>query len=290
MITWPDEVVTDIARRKAVLVLGAGISMNAKTAEGMRPKSWVQLLQDGAKKIGSKPRKIVRRLLKERDFLTACEILKAELGKENYETFLTEEFLDPKFAPAAVHDAIFKLDSRIVATPNIDKIYEGRANHLGKGSVKIKYYYDDDIADAIRRTNRLILKVHGTIDTPAKMIFTRREYAVARAHHAEFYAILDALVITHTFIFLGCSVNDPDVRLLLENYAFRYKNSRRHYITLASDSLTPEELRALEDSTNLKVLPYKVRNKSHKDLIDSIQDLQTSVETRRTELASTQQW
>ena len=290
MITWPDEVVADIARRKAVLVLGAGVSMNAKTADGRRPKNWIQLLQEGAKEIGSKPRKIVRRLLKERDFLTACEILKAELGKENYETFLTEEFLDPKFEPATVHDTIFKLDSRIVATPNIDKIYEGRANHLGKSSVKIKHYYDDDIADAIRRPNRLILKVHGTIDTPAKMIFTRREYAAARAHHAEFYAILDALVITHTFIFLGCGVNDPDIRLLLENYAFRFKNSRRHYITLASDSLTPEEVHALEDSTNLKVLPYKVRNNSHKDFIDSIQDLQTSVETQRTGLASTQQW
>lgn len=290
MITWPDEVVSDIARRKAVLVLGAGISMNAKTNDGRRPKSWIQLLQEGARRIGSKPRKVVRRLLKERDFLTACEIVKAELGKENYETFLTEEFLDPKFEPATVHDTIFKLDCRIVATPNIDKIYEGRANHLGKGSVKVKHYYDDDIADAIRRTNRLILKVHGTIDTPAKMIFTRREYAAARADHAEFYAILDALVITHTFIFLGCGVNDPDIRLMLENYAFRFRNSRRHYITLSSDSLASEEVRALEDSMNLKILPYRVRNKSHKDLIDSIGELQTSVDTKRADLADTLQW
>ena len=52
-------------------------------------------------------------------------------------------------------------------TSNIDKIYESHANHLAKGSIKIKHYYDDDVADAVRRTNRVVLKIHGTIDTPA---------------------------------------------------------------------------------------------------------------------------
>ncbi len=290
MIQWPEELTADLARRKAVLVLGAGISMNAKTKEGKSPKSWLQLLEEGAKKINPKPRKIVRRLLKERDFLTACEIVKAELGKENYETFLTEEFLDPKFKPALVHDFLFKLDSRIVVTPNIDKIYEARANHLGQASIKVKHYYDDDVADAIRRSNRVILKVHGTIDTPAKMIFTRREYAAARAQHAEFYAILDALVITHTFVFIGCGVSDPDIRLVLENYAFRFRHARRHFITLPKDSMELEEVRALEDSMNLKVLPYTVRRNSHQELVESIEDLQNLVDARRGTLAENMDW
>jgi hypothetical protein len=289
MIPWPDHLIDDIARRKVVLFLGAGISMNSKGAKGKCPKSWAQLLTDAADKLTPQSKKIVLRLLKERDYLTACEIAKAELKKERYETFLTTEFLDPKFQPAPVHDILFKLDSRIVATPNIDKIYETRANHLANGSVKVKHYYDDDIADAIRRPHRVVLKVHGTIDKPASMIFTRREYAQARVEYSEFYAIVDALAITHTFLFLGCGVNDPDIRLMLENYAFKFRHTRPHYITVPQGSLSSQETTALQDSTSLECLPYSP-SKGHKELIDSLDALQQSVETRRSELASSLDW
>jgi hypothetical protein len=289
MIPWPAELVTDVARRKVVIVLGAGISMNARTHDGTHPKSWVQLLEEGAKRIGAKPRKIVRKLLKERDFLTACEIVKVELGKDSYETFLTEEFLEPKFEPAPVHNSIFKLDSRIVATPNIDKIYETFANHKAKGTIKTKHFYDDDVASAIRRSNRMVLKIHGTIDSPSKMIFTRGEYAAARMKHAEFYSLLDALLITNTFVFLGCGVNDPDIRLMLENYGFRFPNARRHFITIAKDALSQEEIKAIEDSMNLKILTYNSKN-HHKELLDSIAELQQKVDDERQLLASSMDW
>jgi hypothetical protein len=289
MIQWPEELITDIARRKTVIVLGAGISMNAKTSAGRHPKNWIQLLEEGAKKISAKSRKIVRKLLKERDFLTACEIVKMELGKDPYETFLTEEFLDPKFEPARVHESIFKLDSRIVATPNIDKIYETFANHEAKGSIKTKHFYDEDVANAIRRSNRLVLKIHGTIDSPGKMIFTRGEYATARIKYAEFYSILDALLVTNTFVFLGCGVNDPDIRLLLENYTFRFLGARRHFITMAKDALSQQEIKVIEDSMNLKILTYSP-NSNHKELIDSIAQLQKKVDSEREQLATSLDW
>jgi hypothetical protein len=289
MIPWPDDLVADIARRRSVLVLGAGISMNALGEGGKCPKSWGQLLEEGASKLDPKPQKVVRRLMRQRDYLTACEIIKSELGKDEYESFLTQEFLEPKFAPTPVHDVLFKLDCRVVATPNIDKIYESHANHLAKGSIKIKHYYDDDVADAVRRSNRVVLKIHGTIDTPAKMIFTRREYASARSEYAEFYSILDALVITHTFFFLGCGVNDPDIRLVLENYAFRFRHSRRHYMTLSKESLSHQEFDALEDSLNLRFLPYSAKN-GHKELIDSIDNLLQLVETKRGTIAASLDW
>lgn len=289
MISWPDEVISDIARRKAVVVLGAGISMNAKTNAGRHPKSWLQLLEEGARKIEPSPRAIIKRLLKERDFLTACEIVKAKLGKDSYESFLTSEFLDPKFEPAKVHESIFKLDSRIVVTPNIDKIYETFANHKAKGSIKTKHFYDDDVANAIRRSNRLVLKIHGSIDSPSKMIFTRAEYAAARIKYSEFYAILDALLITNTFVFLGCGVNDPDIRLMLENYNFRFMGARRHFLTMPIGALSPEEATALEASMNLKLLLYRPK-KNHKELIDSIADLRQKVDDERLRLANSMDW
>ena len=289
MITWPDDLVLDLARRRTVIVLGAGISMNSINAGGIRPKSWLQLLEEGTTKLTAKSLKLAKRLIKERDYLAACEIIKNELGKANYESFLTSEYLEPRFEASAVHESIFRLDSRIVATPNIDKIYETRANHLAHGSIKIKHYYEDDLADTIRRHNYVILKIHGTIDSPSKMIFTRQEYAQARSDYAYFYSILDALIATHTFIFLGCGINDPDIRLLLENYAFRYKNVRPHYITLSSDLLSDMESELIEASTNLKILRYSPKD-NHKELHESIDSLQAVVDAKRAELATSISW
>lgn len=121
------------------------------------------------------------------------------------------------------------------------------------------------------------------------MIFTRAEYAAARVKHAEFYAILDALLITYTFVFLGCGVNDPDIRLLLENYNFRFVNARRHFITMPDDALSQEEIAALESSMNLKLLLYSPRS-SHRELIDSIAELKDSVDYKRGKLATSQDW
>src|SRR5262245_734757 len=120
MIAWPDELVSDIARRRAVLFLGAGISMNSVGTSGKRPKNWTQLLEDAAALTDPKPKRVILRLLKQHDYLTACEIVKAELGKDSYESLLTAEFLEPKFEPAPIHDTLFKIDCRIVASPNID--------------------------------------------------------------------------------------------------------------------------------------------------------------------------
>lgn len=289
MIKWPEDLVEDVARRRIVIFLGAGISMNAKTTDGKRPKNWLQLLEEGAKRVPLKSRRVVKRLLKERDYLTACDVLKRCMGADAYASFFNKEFLEPKFEPAPVHASIFKLDSRIVATPNIDKIYETYASHEAKGSIKTKHFYDDDVADAIRRSNRLVLKVHGSIDSPAKMIFTRAEYASARNKHAEFYSILDALLTTHTFLFLGCGINDPDVRLVLENYAFRFRASRQHFMTLPIDSMSIEELTAVGESMNLSFLTYKPTN-SHKELTDSIKGLVDLVDDKREQLSSSRDW
>lgn len=59
MITWPDELVSDIARRRSVLFLGAGISMNSVGNGGVRPKNWNDLLTEAALALDPKPKKVV---------------------------------------------------------------------------------------------------------------------------------------------------------------------------------------------------------------------------------------
>jgi len=230
MINWPQEIVDDISRRRSVVFLGSGISMNSANADGRRPKSWLEFLSDLLGHV--QPNKHIRTLLKEKDFLTACEVIKRHLGRDDFIKEVRDEFLTPQYEHAEIHENIFALDSRIVATPNFDKIYETFANAKAKGSIVIKHHYENDVNLAIRGSHRLILKIHGTIDSPDKLIFTRAEYAEARTRYAAFYENLQALALTHTFVFLGCGVNDPDIKLLLEDTLFRHPSTRKHLMLL----------------------------------------------------------
>jgi hypothetical protein len=290
MINWPDSLVKDIALRKCVLVLGAGISMNSQNVAGLRPKSWLAFLNHAVTLVGDiKYQRSINKLIKNNDYLTACELIKQQLGRANFVDLLQNEFHTPGFIPSEVHKTIFTLDARIVITPNFDNIYDRFALQETAGTVIIKKFYEPDVAETIRLNRRLIIKNHGSIEDPNHLIFSRKDYSKARTENRAFYEILDSLSITNTFLFLGCGTNDPDIRLLLEDYQNRFQYSREHFFVLSKNSNPLGVNQILEDTMNIKILEYDRRD-NHQELIDSLQDLVTKVELKREEIAATQNW
>lgn len=288
MIVWPDDLVSDIARRRSVIFLGSGISRNSKTTSGRSPKTWYEFLDYAVGKLSPSPRHI-KRLLKDGDYLTVCELVKMNLGRDGFNSLVIDEFLTPGYPPADIHDTLFKLDSRIVATPNFDKIYETYANHKTNGSIRVKHQYDADVVEAIRRSERLVLKVHGTIDSPNHVIFTRAEYAEARSRYSAFYSVFTALVLTHTFLFLGCGINDPDIRLLLEDSFFRHPHARPHVFVLPAKSVHGDVGKIIENTMNVKLITYNATG-AHIQLKTSLDDLVERVDQERIRLQSNMNW
>ena len=284
---WPDQLVNDIARRRSVIFLGSGVSRNAVNSVGRQPKTWHEFLTYAAGSLS--PNQHIKTLINEKDYLTACEVIRNTLGRSDFNDLLREEFLYPAYKPAQIHESVFNLDSRLVATPNFDKIYETYANAQAGGTVVVKHHFDPDVADQIRGTGRLVLKIHGTIDSPDRMIFTRREYAQAREKYRSFYAILEALSLTHTFLFVGCGVNDPDLRLLLEDTAFRHPSSRPHYFTMPRTGMHQKVRESLESSMNLSVITYSAKDQ-HLELRQSLQDLVAAVEQAREGYQTSLNW
>ena len=243
MIQWPPDLVEDIAARRSVLFLGAGVSKGAKNKHGERPKDWKEYLTTLASMISDTAQQAeVKQCILENDLLTACELSRRFLKPDVFKTHLLAEFSDKGFEPAAIHDDLSTIDSRFVLTTNFDKLYENHANHLQQNTVLVKTYYDSDVADAFRRSQRVVLKVHGTIDSPEKTIFTRSSYAAARIRYAHFYRLLDALFVTHTFLFLGASLRDPDIQMVLEDHAYRFEGARPHFIVMPTDAVKKSSL------------------------------------------------
>lgn len=287
MINWPSNLISDIARRKSVLVLGAGVSKNSTNAAGVRPKDWKEFLEKSSAGLGC--RSEINKQIKSGDFLTACELIKKELGRDDFNTLIKEEFLNPRFNHALIHEHIYNLDSRIVITPNFDKIYDTYANHISQGSTIIKKFTDEDIVDCIRRPEPLIIKIHGSVDSTDNLIFTRKDYSEARTKYRNFYQIIEALSITHTFVFIGCGTNDPDIRLLLEDFTFKYPLNKQHYIIMPKNALNSKVKEIVKETMSLKILEYESTN-YHQLLTHSLEKLVELVDLKRQEIATLQSW
>lgn len=291
---WPDELVHTIACRRCVLFFGSGVSMNSVGKDGItRPPTWAGFLDTALNSGSSKPdaatKKEVKRLLDAHDYLTAAELIQDTIAPAKFANALKKAFHEPDFQPAKIHNLLFKLDLRLSITPNIDSIYESAVGSYGAGALTTKVYHDDDIADALRRHERVLIKSHGTIATPSKVIFTRSAYAETRNKYADFYELIDALIRTHALLFIGCGIDDPDIRSLLENYRYRHPQGQCHYFIVEAGRLSKSLKKILSESMKVEIVEYP-KSSHHAALTTDLESLVNLVEAKRLDISKTQKW
>jgi hypothetical protein len=282
MISWPISLVREIAARRCVLFLGAGVSASATDPgdASNRPKTWPEFLAAATGLIQNPKRKrIIAKLIKEKKFLLALQGIRDEANSADYRDLLNKNFNNPVFKESHLHRCILDLDSRIVITSNFDKIYD-RYCTVGEssGAFKVISYYSADLVDEIRSDVRLIIKAHGSIDDISKMVFTRAEYHRAKAEYSRFYDILKAIFLTHTAVFIGCSMEDPDVLLLLEDVKITASAEKPHYVLIRKGSQDYFSVSDWRKTYNICPLEY---GPSHADLVDDLRGLQELVDKER---------
>lgn len=280
MIVWPQSLIREIAARRCIFFLGAGISASAKDQNGRSPKTWAEFLNSAAQLIpNTTTRSVVSKLIDQCNYLLALQGIKDAVDPGEYRDLLDSNFNNPNFNPGVLHRLINELDARVVITTNFDKVYEKHCLSTGSnGAFKVINYYSKDICDELRSDTRLIVKAHGTIDEIRQMIFTRAEYHEARRSYPNFYEVLKALFLTNTVIFMGCGLQDPDVLLLLEDVKIVSSSQRPHYlVTIDREHASPLVSDWL-NTYNVKPLFF---GPTFDDLITDLEELVSSVEDER---------
>lgn len=289
---WPDPLVRDIARRRAIFVIGSGVSRHALGMDGItRPPVWKGFLNDAAKRF---PRGLetehIYDAIEHGDLLHACEWLKNRYD-EDWTAYLRSRFVDPRYTPGKLHELIALLDTRVVFSLNFDDIYENKSREINEASQFTKNYSDPDVCEFLRNDARYVVKVHGNLASPATLIFTQEDYARARIKHSLFYSAFDAALMTHTFLFIGCGYGDPDVNLLLENQAFSADpNSINPHYFLTSDNISHDMKKSLRKNRNLKTLCYDKIDDNHSGLVSAIECLYSRVTEARSLLLENNNW
>jgi hypothetical protein len=280
-IAWSQSLLTEVAERRCVFVLGAGASASSVNADGLRPSSWDSFLESGLKRVGSDDdRRAAQEQLAKGAFLDAAQILVDSLDSADFGLFLRQELEDPAFQPSELHDLVLRIDPKIVITTNYDRIYESlvTAGPVAAG-YNICRYYDDHLVNDLRSNRRLIVKAHGCVSNPQKIVLTRSQYFTGRRDYPQFFAALDAIFLTSTLLFIGSGFNgDPDIELLLQNVNISAPSQHTHFAIVEAGRHSSVR-RAMEETHNIKFLEYP--KGEHAEVIEALRALADDVDSYR---------
>lgn len=219
---FPKPLLDDLINGRWLPVVGAGLSLNAKTPRGKKMPLWSDL----AKAIESD--------LEDFSSNSAIDSLSAfehEFGRPRLIERLTEILLLREATPSDVHENFCSIPFEIVCTTNFDFLLERQYEMLPR------YVYpvvdEEQLSLHVARDSTLLLKIHGDVRHPSRMVVTESDYDSFLSKYPMIATYLANLLITKTAVFIGYSLDDPDFRQVWQIVAQRLGRSRRQAYAIA---------------------------------------------------------
>jgi NAD-dependent SIR2 family protein deacetylase len=199
------ELVQAIESGKALLFVGAGVSMN------LGLPSFTGLIDRMAEEMGYEPAQY-REL---GDYRTLAEFYRQERGTLKplrdwmERSWHTDEI---RIEQSRIHRAIVDLEFPVIYTTNYDHWLERAFDAFGKPYTRIT-----GVADIPRhvRGNTEIVKFHGDLDVLESIILTESSYFDRMAFESPLDIKLRSDVLGRTVLFIGYSLSDVNVRYML---------------------------------------------------------------------------
>jgi hypothetical protein len=260
--------------------MGAGASAGSISQDGNHyPPTWKELLLDMVELVEVYHRDYAIKLIDKEQYLDAAQVIFDKSNSADRTRFLRETFDAPKYQASAIHKLIYNLDPKIVITTNYDQIYEDYCRQgQGVQGFNVSRYYEGHVLNDIRSDIRCILKAHGCMSDPTRIVMTRSSYFEARRNHLSFYAVLDALFLTNTLLFIGAGLSDPDIQLILENANLSTPSDNHHY-ALVPDGRHRSIVSAIKNTSNIVLLEYE--DGHHEKAEEALEVLRERVESHR---------
>lgn len=277
------DLVEDAARQKLVLFLGAGVSASAQPTNGLPLKGWDNFLREITGKVSDSIKIQAQELLDKKDYLLACEILKTSL-KDEWDSLVQNEY-QRAAPPSELHNSIKNLDQRITITTNFDKLIEmswGQNETNGKYPILITKIDENSFKLFKDHSSRYLIKIHGTVDDPSTIIFSKSEYIKSAIGSTIYQSFIETLLLNYTFLFIGFSMDDPAICGLMEMYALKYPKARPHYAILPEK--IPENI--VDISKNLRklsIIQYNTED-NHANLPKILNELSSEMLGKRRQI------
>ena len=175
---------------------------------------------------------------------------------EKYYSFIKEVLL-PKgssFKPNAIDDIIFDILPDHIITTNYDSLLED-SESVNAGM----YTVISDDKELINNAGKnYIIKMHGTFDKPESIILKESDYIEYDHTHPLISTFIKGILVNHSFLFVGYSLNDYNLRLIMGwiNYYRKQYNSKsekvKHFV-VNTEKVSDYEVKRLSDN-NIEVI------------------------------------
>jgi hypothetical protein len=275
---------TDHTRARAIQELGeavkgghSGIFVGSGISSTSGLPSWATMLKEMINLLEGQPGvhhdliSDARALLADKNkWLSLGQLLKDELGK-SFTDYIARRFTDTSIKPNEIHDAIVDTPWRVIVTTNYDRLIERTFSkkYGDEGDVPVLTYTNPGgVASNYRRGERFVLKAHGDAkERPESIVLTERDYRQLIHREIGYQTILQALFTTNSFLFVGSSLSDPDLKLLLSfiHSAF-HGDTPTHYALMPADERLDAEDRVFYKEFSIHVIPIDPANREAETL------------------------
>jgi hypothetical protein len=245
--------IRDLARaiemRQAILFAGAGVSMSVGLP------SWRDLIAHMCEELGVAEDEIGAK--NGTGYQTLAEYYRLTRGSIGP----LRSWMDRRWAispervrESRLHDLIVELDFPIIYTTNYDRNLEVAYELRERPFVKIANAKDLTFATG---TDTQIVKFHGDFEDDRSLVLTESDYFSRLSFDSPLDVKLRADALGRTVLFIGYSMTDPNIRLLLHKLWQTWKHSGyerdrpRSYVFMANPSPVQE---AILDSWGITVL------------------------------------
>lgn len=213
------EMAEKIKAQQGAILVGSGASL----AAGL--PNWKQLMIELVERLQQIPGidtglvDSCRRMAEDRaKWLLLASVLRRHMGS-TFPEYINDRFCNVDLEPTETHRAIAELPVRFFVTINYDDLIESAFSekHLGKRRVDpITYDKPGDIASYFYKGSPFVLYCHGRARTDAdKVVLSESDYRSLIQAQIGYQSILQTLFTTTSFLFVGTSLNDPDIIMLL---------------------------------------------------------------------------
>jgi hypothetical protein len=284
----PLRLVQEVADDRAVAFIGSGLSLAAGLPD------WPGLLKGlineararGA--ITDPDQEDLLAWLGKPDYLMLADALMHLLGRDRMAQALADRF-SVAVHPTDTHRALTRIPFAAYITTNFDTLLEDAWS--AEWHNRLRVYTspaDDGLRDPFRSGRSFLVKVHGDIGSPAKLVLGHGEFRRA-IHDSRMYRIfLQDVFRRYTVLFLGYSLSDPDVlNMLDELVAIFGEVPGRHFALVDENRISKLNALAFDRNYGIEVLRYHKTAPTHPEVLDFVRSLaEDADQERRKQLAS----
>jgi hypothetical protein len=213
-----DELARSIRERRAILFAGAGLSMSVGLP------SWSQLVQHMRDELGLEP----DHLGPAATYQTLAEyyrITRGSIGPLRSWMDRTWSVSEERVRASPLHEIIVALDFPLIYTTNYDNNLEAAFRLHGREFVKVANARD--IANTAAGGPTQIVKFHGDFEDDESLVLAETDYFDRLAFESPLDIKFRADALGRTPLFIGSSLSDLNIRLLLHRLWQTWRASGR---------------------------------------------------------------